>query len=223
MKKIMCLIFILLTSCSLTPESPPPVLTNSSQVSVSSSFVSNQECPHICWLGINPGVTTDREALVLLSSSKQIAVDSLEKNETGARVEWHSMPGISNQARVGMVFENGVVQSINFMFLVPVKIQEFVDLFGEPDEISIRKVQAPDARYIDYFVYYTSKKIVMFVLVASENGPDPSDSISDLYLNINSDDPNAPHWMLDYKDLRQSWLGFGHLDEYLLRAPPELH
>jgi hypothetical protein len=173
----------------------------------------------VCWLGIDPGVTTAEEALALLGSSSQIDQDSFEKNETGARVEWHSEPGISNQARVGMVFENGVVQSINFMFLVPVKIQGFVDLFGEPDEISIMENVAPDARYIDYFVYYTPEKIVMFVLIASENGPDPSDFIRDLYLNINPDDPNAPHWMLDYKDLRQPWLGFGHLDEYLKNRP----
>ena len=213
---------MLLTSCVQAPESLLPMTVTPPPITVSSSFVYNQECPHLCWLGINPSVTTDREALVLLSSSNQIARDSLEKNETGARVEWHSMPGISNQARVGIVFENGVVESINFMFLGPVKIQEFVDLFGEPDEISIRKVQAPDARYIDYFVYYTSKKIVMFVLAAGENGPDPSDSISDLYLNINPDDSNAPWWMLDYRDLRQSWLGFGHLDEYLKNRPSPL-
>ena len=62
----------------------------------------------------------------------------------------------------------------------------------------------------------------MFVLIASENGPDPSDSIHDLYLNINPDDPNVPRWILDYKDLRQPWLGFGHLNEYLKNRPSPL-
>jgi hypothetical protein len=190
---------------------------------MNSAFTYNQECPHICWLGINPGVTAAEDALVLLSSSSQIDQSSyIDKNETGVRVEWRTKQMGINPIRVGMVFENGIVNRINFSFGIYVKIQEFIGLMGQPDEISIREVKASDASYIEYIVYYTSMNALIFVSTSNETGPDIDDAVSVLYLNITPDEAN-PLSFMSGQNLRQPWLGFGHLDEYLLRAPPELH
>jgi len=222
-KKIICLVFILLTSCVPAPASQPSVLASSSLDSVSSSFVYSEKCPYVCWLGISPGKTTAEEALKLLRSSDQIDQDSyIGKNETGLRVEWHTEQMGAHSTSVGMIFENGVVNKINFSFPSTVKIREFIDLIGMPDEISVEKDQTIEAACcIAYIVYYTSAKALMFAYapVIDGNGPNEEDSINTLYLNMSADDPNGPQRLLDHKDLRQPWLGFRHLEEYLKNRP----
>jgi hypothetical protein len=234
MKKIICLFFMLLTSCAQAPASPSPAPANPSPVPtsppsipVSSSFVYNQECPHVCWMGIDPGVTTVEEAKTIIYSSNQIVEgsddeeDNPEGNKIGFGVDWHVKQMGALPTRVAMGFENGIVTTISFSFYGPIKIQEFIDLFGEPDEINIRKMQAPDARYINYVLYYTSMDALIFITNYDESGANPNDPVDILYLNISPDDPVASdliNFMVG-QDLRQPWLGFGHLEEYLKNRP----
>ncbi len=216
MKKIMCLIFLFLTSCAQAPASPSPVYSSPPPlVPLSSVFTYNQKCPHVCWLGINSGVTTIEEARTILSSSSQIDQDSHINDAAGLRVEWYLDSRQSLPIRVGVAVENGVVQKINFGFYTLVKIQEFIDLMGQPDEISVTEIQAPDARYIDYVLYYTLMNALIFVSTNNETGPNMEDPVTILYLNINPDEANLLSFMAG-QNLRQPWLGFGHLEEYLL-------
>ena len=223
MKRIICLIFLFLTSCTPWYASPPPEYTSTpSLIPISSTFTYTKDCPHICWLGINPGVTTAEEALALLSSSSQIDQSSyVDKNETGVRVEWHTKQMGINPIRVGVVFENGIVNSISFDFGIYVKIGEFIDIIGQPDEISINKNAAEMPRYMNYVVYYTSINALIFVNVTDIAGPDIDDPVTILYLNI-SPDKAKPLSFMSGQNLRQPWLGFGHLEEYLLHTQPEL-
>jgi len=208
MKKItiVCLFFVLLASCARAPVSPP--------------FVYNQECPNVCWLGINPGITTSEEARTLLSSSNQIDQDSYIEDKNGVSVEWFTKQMGIEPARVGIVLDNGKVSGLNFLFPAGVPIQEFIDLLGEPDEISVRNVEAAEATYIEFIVYFTSIKTVMLANTKGENGPSSEDWVVLLILNNKPDISNSPKWLLDHKDLRQPWLGFGHKDEDLKHVFP---
>jgi len=216
----MCLIFLFLTSCAPATASPPPEYASPlPPIPMSSAFVYTKECPHVCWLGINPGVTTTEDALVLLTSSSQIDQSSyIDDNETGIRVEWHTKQMGVNPIRVGMVYENGIVNSINFYFGIYVKLQEFIDLIGQPDEISISKNAAEMPRYMNYAVYYTSINALIFVNTTDMTGPDIDDSVTILYLNITPDEA-TPLSFMSGQNLRQPWLGFGHLEEYLKNRP----
>ncbi|MCJ7432489.1 MAG: hypothetical protein MUO77_03285, partial [Anaerolineales bacterium] len=93
----------------------------------------------MCWLGINPGVTTAEEALALLSSSSQIDQDSYVKHVGEIIVEWHTEQMGVNPIRVYLDIENGIVNGISFSFGIYVEIREFIDLIGEPDEISVKQ------------------------------------------------------------------------------------
>jgi hypothetical protein len=230
MKRIMCLIFLLLISCAPVPVNPTPVpvsptpaFTNPPSVPISSVFTYNQKCPHVCWLGINPGVTTIEEARTLLSSSSQIDQNSYINNAAGLRADWYLDRKQSLSNSVSVAVKNGVVQDIYIGFYTIVKIEEFIDLIGEPDEISVSKIYAAEApRYIDYVVCYTSMNALIFVSTTNETGPDAEDSVEFLNLNIAPDDPSLPIWILELNEFRQPWLGFGHLEEYLLHAQPKL-
>jgi len=224
MKRIIYLVFLFLTGCVQARVSPLPVRTSlPPSAPMTSAFTFTQECPHLCWLGINPGVTTAEEALALLASSSQIGKDSFEKNEAGIEVEWHTEQMVAHPTSVGIVLENGIVSRIIFSFPATVKMQEFIELMEEPDEISIWKDQTVEANCcISYVVYYLSVRALIFAYAPTieGNGPNIVDSINILCLNTAPDDPNAPRQVVEHKDLRQPWLGFGHLEEYLLRTIP---
>lgn len=204
--RVICLFFVLLTSCAPAPVIPP--------------FEYNQKCPNVCWLGINPDITTAEEARKLINSSNQIDQGSSIEDKNGVSVEWFTKQMGVNPARVGMVLDNGKVSSLNFLFPAGVQIQEFIDLLGEPDEIRVRKVEAAELTYIEYIVYFTSIKAVALASSKSDDDPSLEDWAELLILNNWSDDPNAPNWLLQHKDFHQPWLGFGHKDEYLKHVVP---
>jgi hypothetical protein len=171
-------------------------------------------------LGINPGITTAEEARTLLSSSNQIDQGSYIEDKNGVSIEWFTKQMGVNPARVGIVLDNGKVSSLNFLFPASVQIQEFIDLLGEPDEISVRKVEAAELTYIEYIVYFVSVKAVVLASTKGDDDPSLEDSAELLILNNKPDISNAPNWLLKHKDLRQPWLGFGHSDEYLSHVFP---
>lgn len=198
MKKAILLTMLLLAGCYPSP---------------SDAFVYDEHCPHVCWLGINPGVTTIEEARSLLRSSNQINQKLYSDDETGYPVEWRTgqLP-----TRVGIYSENGIVKRISFgVSTFPLTMNGIINLLGEPEQISITWEQAPDDDCcISYVIYYPTQKAAIWVLPGNDRGPDPNDRIG-LVLNIELDEANAPRWLRDSKDSFQPWLGYGHLAEYV--------
>jgi hypothetical protein len=189
---------------------------------MSSAFTYTQDCPHICWLGINPSVTTTEEARNILSSSNQIKQTSYIGEDAGFGLEWYLDSEHPLPIRVYVTSANGIVQKLIFRFNILVKIQEFIDLIGQPNEISIVEVRASDGRYINYVLYYTSMDVLIFITNYDASGANSDDPVQGLWLNVAPNDPNLDVWILSKNDFRQPWLGFGHLEEYLLHAPPKL-
>lgn len=198
MKKAILLTILLLAGCYPSP---------------SEAFVYDKHCPHVCWFGINPGITTIDEARSLLRSSNQINQKSYSDDETGFSVEWRTgqLP-----TRVGVYGENGIVKRISFgVSTFPLTVNGIINLLGEPEQISITWEQAPDDNCcISYVIYYPTQKSAIWVMPGNHNGPDPNDRIG-LVLNIELDEADAPRWLSDSKDSFQPWLGYGHLAEYV--------
>jgi len=101
----------------------------------------------------------------------------------------------------------------------PYTVKDFIELLGEPDEISIAVRDAPDARYLKYALYYTSLNTFFYTSTRGKMiGPDPGDTIADMYLDTNLDDDNLPFWIIRDNKRLQPWLGYGHLDDYFPRV-----
>lgn len=191
-----------LTSCMTNAPAPP--------------FEFNSSCPHGCWLGVHPGITTIEQADSLLSASKQISIIDTEDNGN-LRVEWQTdqMGEELAHIRVGLSVQNGVVENINFYFPKFVTIQQFIDLLDEPDEISIIKHDAAEMTFFEYILYYDQEKVLIFSDTNDLNEPKTTDSLGIVYLNLDEENSDLPQWFLNHKNLRQTWLGFGKIDEYL--------
>jgi len=195
MKKRMILIVILLVGCSSPIANP---------------FVYDDNCPRLCWLGINPGVTTFKEAKELINSSRTIDKKSLQLSDNSISTDWFTGRSEAFPCSVNIESEGELVESISFGG-TPYKTNEFITLLGEPDEIYIRLVTQPDAEYIEYFVYYLSSKTLIEATFADQNGPDPNDRVFGLVLNSEFSKEILPSGSGNI----QPWLGYGHVMEYL--------
>jgi len=199
MKKILSVLFLfLLTSC----QSYSPI----------EAFDVSENCPHVCWLGINPGVTTDTDAKAILDNTNRIKQKSIVVDELGIGAEWYPVNSFPN--RIGITIENGIAKQISISNVYPLTVGDLVSLFGEPDEIGISINLAADSTYVDYILFYSARQSAIFSSTINNNGPDPKDTIFILMLIDKLDLKSSPKWLVEKYDIRQPWLGFGHLKDY---------
>jgi len=96
----------------------------------------------------------------LLIASGLIDQQSIKYTEYGIAVKWYMDPKSTSFSTWVNIYvsDNDVnVKSIAFVEnLYPYTVKDFIELLGEPDEISIAVRDAPDARYLKYALYYTS-------------------------------------------------------------------
>lgn len=210
MKKVLVCILLLLTCCIPLIQPVPTI----------DAFKTSDDCTNVCWLGINPGVTSAEQARVLLRASDQINQKEFHRSADGIETIWFTEKTKTFYSRTYINFRDGLVESIYLTLLAPFTMDDFVKLFGEPDEISIRVNIAADAEYVSYILYYTKKKAVIEVISGSDTGPAPADQIQTLILSTKFDTYSQKwladqKWMADYDNYRQPWLGYGHFGDYL--------
>ena len=214
MKKILfLLVLLLLCSCAPVPVTMPPTpdWTKSHSAPTADwsgyqpsieAFQLSEQCPHLCWLGINPGVTTAEEAHKLVTTSDQIDQASLEATETGIVVKWFTEKTHKLDSSVYMRLNNGLVTSIAFDRLAPFTLKDFIALIGDPYGINIDMNIHGDIMEMPYGAYYDSRDILL-AGEAAETGLHPNDPLNSLMLNI-------PY----NKEIFRPWVGYGHLAEY---------
>ena len=219
MKKILFSFLILLIGCQSTPSSsviytlspsPQAGIVESVPASIS-TFQFNEQCPHGCWMGISPGISTLQDAKTVLSASDRIDPKWLQVSDTGISAIWYPDPIDSLPAHVpvhvGITFEDGLVKTISLGPL-PFRLKDLTNLIGEPDKISVTLMKGAEREFIAYGVYFSIQKIRIDVDLGEWTGPDPRDYISGLFLNTEF---NIASW----QGIIQPWLGYGHIKDYL--------
>jgi hypothetical protein len=189
-------------SSTRTPAIAPTVVFHTSF----EAFDISDDCPYICWLGINPGVTNIGKAGALMAASDQIDQKTFQVAKTYIVVDWFFQKTVTWTSQVSVNYEKGLVKSITIYDLQPATMTDMLRLLGEPDEIRMIQVVAPDhAMPLGYAVYYASRKTVLYAVARGTNGPGPDDTIWTMILNAdefkNHDCP--------------PWLGYEHLQDYL--------
>ena len=212
MKKNIFLILLILSGCTTIPSSTALPTSSSSRISdqILASFEFDSKCPHMCWLGINPGKTTQNDAIAILRASEAIDQGSFVNYDDYLSVIWFMGNTREFEYPVTIVFENGAVKSIGFANLIELTINDLFKILGKPDEINISYELPPDGpRYIRYIVYYPRQKIRIDINPAPWNEPNPQDVVRGFGLN-----QEYPYTNPGWSNL-QPWLGFGHLKDYL--------
>lgn len=211
------LFLIFITGCTLKNSHAP----QDGQKSAIYAFEVNDNCPNVCWLGIQPGVTSRDDAIAILEASDRIDHNTLDDHfEIGLPVKWLMDVGGDTYSWVYFGIENGLVQKISFGDLYAIKVSDLIDLLGVPDEISVRLESGLEYSYTRYVIYYHSLRILIGANpIGMVAGPSPDDPTRIMIINTEFDDANmGPQLIEDYRH-RQPWLGYGHLDEYLPDHP----
>jgi hypothetical protein len=213
MKKIVFLLILLLTCCAPAaptfPPTPNPDKAHSAptadwsgyQPSVE-AFQFNDQCPHLCWLGISPGITTAEDAYKIIHTSDQVKQDSIEATDTGILVNWFTEKTRKLDSRVYVRLDKGVVSTISFQSMAPFVLKNFVALIGEPDGINIDMDITGDIMEMPYGAYYYSK-LILISADSADTGLNPNDPVDTLVLNLTYD-----------QKIFRNWVGYGHLKEY---------
>jgi hypothetical protein len=180
------------------------------------AFEIGEQCPHICWLGIRPGITSVDEAEVLLQASNQIEHKSIVRSEEGIQLLWYTGTTEYSDSYVYLTTNNDLVQTIHITTLSNFTLEDIINFLGEPSEISISMQKTADAWINTYTLYYPQSKTMIYSGKANDlTGPSPDDFIDNLSLNADFDSEDLPPWRADDYENRQPWLGYGHLEEYL--------
>lgn len=195
---------LLLTSCSLHLSSNSSQRSEVDQPSIN-TFETSDLCPHVCWLGIHPGTTSEDEALDLIMTSDQIENGFTQKIDNTIQVYWYSDENKTIGSSVTLSLSNGIVESIYIGPLEPFTVKDFIELWGEPSEISIRLEKGMhDEKLMIYSLYYPSLSTKLLVFPGNMAGPNPNDQINLLAINIELNDSN-----------RQPWKGYNQIEDYL--------
>ena len=213
MNKTVLMLLPFLVACQSLVGAPRAIPSSSGDAAVSALGFDTQ-CYHLCWMGINPGVTTASNVQTILSKSNQIDHTSLQASASEISAAWNAPlgPPLNYRVYVRLTVEKGLVETISFSDM-PLRIKDVTARIGEPDKISITFVRTAESQHLFYDLYYSSRKLMLDVYLGSVSGPDPDDYIGDLYLN--KEFIIAP-WQAPI----QPWLGYGHAKEYL---PGGLH
>jgi hypothetical protein len=214
MKKVLILTLLYLAGCEFIPTDFANRRKEVFHPSIE-SFEVSERCPHVCWLGINPGATTVEDANSILRSSNRINQKSLQSSIDG-RIEWYAGKFDTFGWSVGLPRKNDLIESINFSGgATPFVLSDFISLLGEPNEIGIRIERPADAVYITYTVFFSKTNTRIFVVVGNDKGPNPNDRVDELFLNTDFNNGDFSNWYRELINSSQSWQGYGHLKEYL--------
>lgn len=207
MKKVMILMLVFLTGCQSVSNN----ITNQPI----QAFEISEKCSHVCWLGINPSITSVEDAEALLRASNQIDQKTIVGSGDNIQVLWFTDKTKNLYSYVYLTYRKGLVQTIDFSTLSNFTLNDFTAFFGEPDEITIQVEQAPHGWISTYTLYYSASKTMIYTLSGGLEGPNPNDFIDDLSLNAEFDGSDLPPWRADDYENRQPWLGYGHIEDYL--------
>lgn len=131
------------------------------------SVIMNTSCLPPCWNGIEPGHTTQEEALSILKSLKEVKQNSIKiwsivkENDC---IRWMFVSG-SGEKYGDMFINNDLVFGFGFS---PenngLTLETAIKYLGEPDSI-IAIYHQQEIRYISVFINYKSKGVVLWTSI----------------------------------------------------------
>jgi len=115
MKMILFSFLLLLMGCQSTPVAPsintlspsPEATLVEYALESNDTFQFNEQCPHGCWLGINPGTTTAAEAKAILQASNQIDKQDYTEFDKGIDAVWKP-DNFNTPCQIHVWFGNGL-------------------------------------------------------------------------------------------------------------------
>ncbi len=159
-------------------------------------------------MGIETNVTSEGAAIEKLSMSDRVIQNSITQTGHQIEADWYTDDSKQIAGHVEITLVKGLVHSLNFRQMAPFAVNDLINVFGSPDEISIVAWQGQHGEeYASYALYYMVPELMMQIAIGSEHGPKAGDLVD--WFRINDS--------IEFGTSRQPWLGFDR--EYLPSVP----
>ncbi len=217
MKRTILPLLIFLIGCERLPFSPilhtpsqqAESIRNNTALAALNSFQYDPQCPRMCWMGINPGVTTTEAATTILKASGQVDRTTLKTSERLISVGWYTDATRGSETQVDLAAKDGLVDTVAFSDL-PFTVKDFTELLGQPDQIRFMVLRTAETTEVIYAMYFSSQRVM--IESGGQSGPQALNPVAELWLNMDFSDATFPE--PDWSAM-QAWLGYGHIREYL--------
>lgn len=210
--KIWCMIiFVLVIGGCSTPETDPS-LTDKRATNIpidDGGFLSGIPCSAPCFYNITPGVTTEEQALKVLSSKTDMKFcDRWERNANG-------LDGGIQCSNIGLSLNDaGIVSSLSFTPTSSITVDEVIEKYGPPNVVSvISSIPLHSLKGRIYMAFYYQNILTHMALIdqamdLTVRGSGFNLTPSTLVERIGYDDKS------NYKISRyQTWHGYGIYQE----------
>lgn len=221
MKKLILLLFLLLSTVACVPEisgftptpwpttvvtqqsTPKPRETIESFGITQTFFLTQNPCSAPCFFGITPGFTTEEETNALLDEYPSVfnACD-FEDDTKGVQERWLLCE------EVAVCYKDGYVVSIHYYVEPTLSIQQLIEIYGPPDQLKIIHTNIPEETpVISPFLYYNQIQTILFLpdFEGTQYNITPETTIWVIYHVSISE---FPAWISDYEEL-VPWDGYG--------------
>lgn len=136
-----------------------------------SMVLTSDVCDAPCWYGIDPGQTSTIEALDLLSQMNEIDQYSLSEesdhNDTVTSYYWYfQMPAEDSAGSV--YFTNDQVTAVSILTVDSLKLGEFFEKFGEPDEYWTEIGTGENREFLRVTLFYPTNGYVVNLIIDIE-------------------------------------------------------
>lgn len=137
------LINILLSACieSTCYLKYPDMVSGELEKLVDKSLLTGEPCEPPCWYNITPGITSDNEALDIVSELDFINSDTidLQRGSRGGVIVWQTIFSENQITNGNIAFDQkGIVYSVIVVLSYHITLKELIEVIGDPDGIMTR-------------------------------------------------------------------------------------
>lgn len=136
-----------------------------------SMVLTSDSCDAPCWYGIEPGVTSSIETLDLLSQMEDIDQNSLtsevDREQTITSYYWFFQRPAEDSAG-SVYFADDRVTAVSILTVDSLKLGNFFEKFGEPDEYWTEIGSGEDREFLQIALFYPTKGYVVNLIIDFE-------------------------------------------------------
>jgi hypothetical protein len=120
-------------------------------------LLSSENCSAPCFWNIIPGITTEKQALDILSQKLVIKnCDRWERDESGRD------KGIRCK-NVGITFDNNIVNVVSFKPSIIITVGEVIEKYGVPDGIGIAVLGLEMTPPLSLRLYFDQERMIVYL------------------------------------------------------------
>lgn len=133
-----------------------------------SMVLTSDECVPPCWYEIRPGVTNSAQVYAVLDQLYGVNVDNISaeynKADELVSISWFFQRPVEDSYG-SVYFDKDQVAVISILTVNSLKLSDYFEKFGEPEQYWTEVGRGDNREYLDLFLFYPAKGILLEVVL----------------------------------------------------------